>query len=202
MKNLQAITAHLTAALALGLLPAMAAEDVYCLTLQDCQEAALDYYGIASTYFYSDDCKGMSGCGELSTETMDVTTKGCFMKSSSTGIKKAFFFLGDGKAMTAEVSPPLQERLYCGSPPTPSPPTPPTPTPPTPTPPTDQSGFNVSLLACVFFSLKMMLKQILTTFYEHILCSPTPNKQSNKQTIEYSTKQTVSIFRIGWMYSC
>ena len=87
---LSIITMYLTAALALGLLPAMA-EDVYCLSLQDCQEAALDT-GIASTYFYSDDCKGISGCGEVSTETMDVTTKGCFMKTSSTGIKKAFFF--------------------------------------------------------------------------------------------------------------
>ena len=129
MTNLLSITMYLTAALALGLVPAMA-EDVYCLSLQDCQKSALDT-GIASTYFYSDDCKSISGCGEVSTETMDVTTKGCFMKTSSTGgIKKAFFFLGDGKAMTAEVSPPRQERLYCGT----TPPTPPTPTPPTPTP--------------------------------------------------------------------
>ena len=159
MKNLLAITMHLTTALALGSLPAIAAaEDVYCLSLQDCQEAAIDV-GIASSYFYSDDCKGISGCGEISTETMDVTTKGCFTKTSKTGIQKAFFFLGDGKAMTAEVSPPRQERLYCEAPTSPTPngpptPTPPTPTPPTPTPPTptpppanpQPSGFNVSLI--------------------------------------------------------
>ena len=130
MTNLLSITMYLTATLALGLLLPAMSEDVYCLSLQDCQKSALDT-GIASTYFYADDCKSISGCGEVSTETMDVTTKGCFMKTSSTGgIKKAFFFLGDGKAMTAEVSPPRQARLYCGT----TPPTPPTPTPPTPTP--------------------------------------------------------------------
>ena len=83
-----------------------------CLTLAECKMKS-NNIGVPSIYFYADDCKGRSGCAEFDASRTD--SKGCFTKTSeSTGITKAFFSLGSESEMsTANLSAPLQERLWC-----------------------------------------------------------------------------------------
>ena len=104
-----------------------------CLTLAECKMKS-NKIGVPSIYFYADDCKGRSGCAEFDASRTD--SKGCFTKTSkSTGITKAFFSLGSEAEMsTANLSAPLQERLWCDSVTDDGPTSFPTPSHPTPNP--------------------------------------------------------------------